>query len=74
MICEDAGLGKTIHPLLFLNVNPALWSDNVVKIVMDNYFVGDDVKTEMRVFGVWHGGVEVEIGKVEAQKTWPQGY
>ncbi len=40
---------------------------------MDNDFVGDDVETEMHVFGVWHGGVEVEIGKVDAQKLYPRG-
>ncbi len=36
-------------------------------------FVGDDVKTEMHVLGVWHGGVEIEIGKVNAQKLGPRG-
>ncbi len=27
----------------------------------------------MHVFGVWHWGVEVEIGKVDAQKLAPMG-
>jgi hypothetical protein len=66
-------LGKTIHPLSNLDVYPAVRSDNVAKVVMDNDFVGDDVETEMHVFGVWHGGVEVEIGKVDAQKLYPRG-
>jgi hypothetical protein len=34
-------------------------------------FFGDDVKTEMHVLVVWHGGVEVEIGKSDAQKLSP---
>ncbi len=58
MICEDAGLGKTIHPLPNFDVDPAVWSDNVTKVVMDNDFVGDDVKKESHVLGIWHGGVE----------------
>ncbi len=36
-------------------------------------FIGDDVKTEMHVLGVRHGGVEVEIGKVNAQQLGPRG-
>jgi hypothetical protein len=27
---------------------------------------------EMHVFGVWHGGVEVEVGEVDAQKLCPR--
>ncbi len=73
MICKDAGLGKTLHPLLNLNVYPAIKSDNFVKVVMDNDFVGDDDEMETHVFGVWHGGVVVEIGKVDAQKLGPRG-
>jgi hypothetical protein len=42
-------------------------------VVMDNDFVGDDVKMDMHVFGVWHGGVELEISKVHAQKLGPRG-
>jgi hypothetical protein len=37
---EDAGLRKTIHPLPNLDVDPAIRSENVVKVVMDNDFVG----------------------------------
>ncbi len=66
-------MGKTIHPLLNLNVYPAARSDNVAMVVMDNDFVGDDVKMDMHVFGVWHGGVELEISKVHAQKLGPRG-
>ncbi len=44
-----------------------------MKVVMGDDFLGDDVETEMHVFGVWHGGVEVEIGEVDAQKLCPQG-
>ncbi len=40
---------------------------------MDDDFVGDDVEMEMHVFEVWHGGVEVEIGEVDAQKLDPRG-
>ena len=40
---------------------------------MDDDFVGDDVEMEMHVFGVQHGGVEVEIGEVNAQKLGPRG-
>ncbi len=36
-------------------------------------FVGDDVEMETHVFRVRHGGVEVEIGKVDAQKLCPWG-
>ncbi len=66
-------MGKTIHPLPNLNVYPAVRSDNVTKVVMDNDFVQDDVKMEIHVLGVWHGGVEVEISKVDAQKLGPRG-
>jgi hypothetical protein len=66
-------LGKTIHPLSNLNVNPAIGSDNVGKVVMDNDFIGDDVEMEMHVLGFQHGSVEVEIGKVNAQKLGPRG-
>ncbi len=66
-------MGKTIHPLLNLNVDLAVKSDNVAKVVMDSVFVGDDVKMERHVLGVKHGGVEVEIGKVDAQKLGPRG-
>ncbi len=66
MICKDAGLGKTIHPLSNLDVYPSVRSDNVAKVVMDNDFVGDDIKTEKHVFGAWHGGVELEIDEVDA--------
>ncbi len=44
-----------------------------MKVIMDDDFVRDDVKTNMHVFGVWHGGVEVENGKVDAQKLCPRG-
>ncbi len=64
---------KTIHPLSNLDVYPSVRSDYVTKVVMDNDFVGDDVKMEMHVFRVRHGGVEVEIGKVDAQKLCPRG-
>ncbi len=73
MIFDDAGLGKTIHPLSNLNVYPAVRSDNVPQVVMDNDFIGDDVEKEMHVLGVWYGGFEVEIGKVDAQKHDPRG-
>jgi hypothetical protein len=66
-------LGKTIHPLSNLDVHPAIRSDNVAKVVMDNNFVRDDVNTETHVFRVWHRGVEVEIGEVDAQKLGPRG-
>jgi hypothetical protein len=71
LVCEDAGLGKTINPLLDLNLNSTIRSDNVTKVVVDDDFVGDDVKTETHVLGVRHGADEVEIGKVDAQKCCP---
>jgi hypothetical protein len=73
LICKDAGLGKTIYPLTNFNVYQAVRSDNVAKVVMVDDFIGDDVKTEMHVLGVRHGGVEVEIGKVNAQQLGPRG-
>jgi len=73
LICKDAGLGKTIHPLLNLNVDLAVKSDNVAKVVMDSVFVGDDVKMERHVLGVQHGCVEIVIGEVDAQKLGPRG-
>ncbi len=73
MICKDAGLGKTIHPFPNFNVDPAIRSDNVPKVVMVDDFVGDYVEMETHVHGVWHGGVEVEICKVDAQKLGPRG-
>ncbi len=73
LICKDADMGKTIHPLSNLNVYSAIRSDNVTKVVMDDDFVRDDVEMETHVLGVWHGGVEVEIGKVDAQKLGPRG-
>ena len=66
-------MGKTIHPLANLDVDQAIRSDNVAKVVMDDDFVGDDVEMEMHVLGVAHGSVEVEIGKVDAQKLGPRG-
>ncbi len=66
-------MGKTIHPLLNFNVDPAVVSDNVAKVVMVDDLIGDDVKMETHVLGAWHGGVEVEIGKVDAQKLGPRG-
>ncbi len=65
-------MGKTIHLLLNFNVDPAVRSDNVAKVVMDDDFIGDDVKMEMHVFGVRHGSVEVKISKVDAQKLSPR--
>ncbi len=56
-----------------LDVYPAVRNDNVAKVVMDDDFVGDDVKMEMHVLGVQHGGMEVEIGEVNAQKLGPRG-
>jgi hypothetical protein len=73
LICKDAGLGNTIHSLSNLDVNTSVRSDNVAKVVMDNDLIGADVEMEMHAFGVWHGGVEVEVGKVDAQKRWPWG-
>jgi hypothetical protein len=64
-------LGKTIHPFSNLNVYPSVRSDNVAKVVVDDDFVRDDVEIKMHVFGVWHEGVEVEIGKVNAPKLSP---
>ncbi len=61
-------MGKTIHPLSNLNVDPAVRSDNLAMVVMDDDFVGDDVETETHVLGIWHGGVEVEIDEVDAQR------
>jgi hypothetical protein len=72
LICKDYSLGKTIHPLSNLDVYPSIRSDNVAKVVMDNDFFGDYVEMELHVFGVWHGGVEVEIGKFGAQKLGPR--
>jgi hypothetical protein len=66
-------LGKTILSLPNLDVDPAVRSDNVAKVVTDIDFVRDDVEMEMHVLGVWHGGVEVEIGEVNAQKLGPRG-
>ncbi len=66
-------MGKTIHPLFDLDVNPSIGSDNNTKVVVDDDFVGDYVEMEIYVFGVWHGGVKVEIGKANAQKICPQG-
>jgi hypothetical protein len=40
---------------------------------MEDDFVGDDVETEMHVLGIWHGCVEVEIGKVDAQNLGTRG-
>jgi hypothetical protein len=65
-------LGKTIHPLSNLNVDSAIRSDNVTKVVMDDGFFGDDVKMERHVLRVWHGTVEVEISEVDAQKLGPR--
>ncbi len=58
---------KTIHSLPNLDVDPAIRSDSVAKVVMDNDFIGEDVKMETHVLRVWHGGVEIEIGEVDAQ-------
>jgi hypothetical protein len=66
-------MGRTIHPLLNLDVDPAVRSDNAANVLMVNDFVGDDVEMEMHVLGVRHGGVEVVIGKVNAQKLGPRG-
>ncbi len=66
-------MGKTIHPLPNLNEDPAVNSDNVAKVVMVNDFIGDDVKMETHVLRVRRGGVEVEIGKVNAHKLGPRG-
>jgi hypothetical protein len=73
LICKDSGLGKTIHPLLNVDVDPAVRSENVAKVVMVNDFVRGDVKIETHVLRVWYGGAEVEIGKVNAQKLGPRG-
>ncbi len=73
LICEDAGLGKTIHPLSNLNVDPAVKSDNVAKVVMDDDFIVNDFEMETHVFGVRHESVEVEISKVDAKKLGPRG-
>ncbi len=66
-------MGKTVNPLSNLSVDPAVRSDNVAKIIMGDDFIGDDVKMETHVLGVWHGGVEVEIREVDAQKLGPRG-
>ncbi len=66
-------MGKTIHPLPDFNVDSAVRSDIGMKIVMVDDFVGDDVKTERHVLGVRHWGVEIEIGKVNAEKLGPRG-
>ncbi len=66
-------MGKTIHPLPNFDIDPAVRSDNVAKVVMVDDFVGDGVKMEMHVGRAWYGGVEVEIGKVDAQKLGPRG-
>jgi hypothetical protein len=65
-------LGKTIHPLPNFDVDPAVRSDNAAKVVMVDAFVGDDVEMEMHILGVLHGGVEVEIGEVDAQTFGPR--
>jgi hypothetical protein len=64
-------LAKTIHLLLNLDVYPSVRRDNATKVVMDDDFMWDDVKTETHVFRVWHSGVEVEIGKDDAQNFAP---
>ncbi len=66
-------MGKTIYSLSNLDVYPSVRSDYVVKAVMDDDFVGDDFEMEMHVFRVRHGGIEVEIGEVHAQKLSPRG-
>ncbi len=44
-------MGKTIHPLPNFDVDPAIRSDNVAKVLMVDDFVGDDVKMAMHVLG-----------------------
>ncbi len=65
-------MGKTIQTLSNLNVYTSIRRDNVSKVVMDYDFVGDDVEMETHIFGVWHGGVEVEISEVNAQQLCPR--
>ncbi len=38
LICKDAGLGKSLHPLTNLDVCPTVRSDNVATVVVDDDF------------------------------------
>ncbi len=57
LICKDTCLGKTIHPFTNLNVNLTIRSDNVTKFVVDDDFIGDDVRWKCMYLGFDMGGL-----------------
>jgi hypothetical protein len=71
LICKDAGLRKTI-PLLNLNVNLTIKSDNVVKVVVDDDFIGDDAETETHVLRVCMGVLRYKLARLMPQNLAPE--
>ena len=71
LIGKYAGLGKSVHPFLNLNVYPTILCQQVMEIVFDDDFVGNDVKAEthVHILGVQHGSVEIKVGQVDPKKN-----
>jgi hypothetical protein len=68
IVCQNAGLGETIHPFPDLNVDSSVRADNGAQVVCRYYFFWDDVQVWAHILVVWQWSVEVEVGQVNAKE------
>jgi hypothetical protein len=65
-VCKDAGLWEPIHTLSNFNIYPSDGVDYLGEIVFVDDFLGKDVQPYLYVFIVFHWGVQIKIGEVNA--------
>ena len=58
---NESSLLEAVHALPNLNVNPAVWGDEVLQRVLVDDFLGNNAEGEPHVFVPLHGSVEVKV-------------
>ncbi len=69
---KDAGLWELVHTLANFNIYPSIGANNFVEIVFVGDFLGNDIQPWAHVVIVFHWGVHIEIGKVDAVERCPR--
>ena len=65
---QHACLGKSIHSFLDLNVDPSIFGDNVLKVVLIYDFLRDHADVDAHILVSLHGGVEIEVPHIHGHK------
>lgn len=60
-VSNEAGLFESIYAFTNLHVDPYIGSGNILELVLEDDFFGDDTDGEAHVLVVIHGSVQVEV-------------